>query len=68
MTTEVKLSTANFSGPLTSAPCGLDNTVGSEGKRSFHQVKEGVTLEEALATTKATDRTATAIRAPENSR
>jgi len=59
MTTEVKLSTANFSGPLTSAPCGLNNTVGSEGNRSFHKVKEGVTLDEALAATKtATERTA----------
>jgi len=67
MTTEVKLSTANFSGPLTSAPCGLNNTVGSEGQRSFHQVKEGVTFEEALAATKtASERTA--VRTPENDR
>jgi len=67
MTMQVKRSTANFSNSLISAPCGLDNTVGSEGKRSFHQVKEGVTLEEALAATKtAPERTV--VRGSENDR
>ena len=63
MTIQVKLSTANFSGPLTSAPCGIQNTVGPEGQRSFHQVKEGVTLEAALEATKG-DRAA--IRVPDD--